>query len=299
MNLKKKYTLIVANLTFALSLIALSGGYAIASDLEQIKKQGVLRHIGTPYANFITGQGDGLDMEIMRRFANHLGVEYQFVQSDWGNLFADLTGNKIKPIGDTVDIKGKAPVRGDIIANGLTKLKWRQQVVNYSDPTFPTQVWAIARADFPQKPIASKGDIDQDIKAVKKLLKGKRVMGKEGTCLAPGLYGIDARVAQIINFPGSLNDIAPAIIKGEADIALLDVPDSLVALEKWPGKIKVLGPVSPQQEMGAGFRKSSPELLKEFNAFYAHLKTSGEYRMLIKKYYPAVFSYYPEFFRKN
>lgn len=299
MTIKRTIILAAQALALMLALVALAPVQAEASDLEQIRERGVLRHIGIPYANFVTGKGDGLDVEIMRRFAKHIGVKYQFVKSDWGSVFGDLTGKKVKPAGDSVEILGDVPIRGDVIANGLTKLAWRQQVVNYSEPTFPTQVWAISRADLPRKPITSSGDISVDIEKVKMLLKGERVMGKEGTCLAPGLYGIDNSLARIVNFPGSLNDIAPAVIKGEADIALLDVPDSLVAIDKWPGKIKVLGPVSPEQVMGAGFRKDSPELLKAFNAFYAKLRASGEYNALIRKYYPAVFRYYPDFFDKN
>jgi hypothetical protein len=35
-------------------------GFTIASgaDLKEVKERGVLRHLGIPYANFITGSGD-------------------------------------------------------------------------------------------------------------------------------------------------------------------------------------------------------------------------------------------------
>jgi len=270
---------------------------AAARDLDEVRQSGELRHLGIPYANFVTGQGDGLSVELMQRFAEHLGVAYRFVPSaGWGEIFGELTGTRVRPDGDDVEVLGKVEVRGDVIANGLTDLAWRRKVVDYSDPTFPTQVWCIARADFPAKPIASSGDIDKDIRAVMALLKGHHVMGKDGTCLAPGLYGIEAAAARASSFPGSLNDIAPAIIKGDADLALLDVPDSLVALEKWPGKIKVLGPISPEQTMAVGFRKDSPRLREAFNAFFTQLKASGEYRKMVMKYYPAVFGYYKAFF---
>ena len=267
-----------------------------ASDLDQVRKNGILRHLGIPYANFVTGRGDGLSVEVMQLFAKYLGVEYRFVQSNWKDLFGDLTGRKVKPVGDDVEFLGKTEIRGDVICNGLTKLAWREKVVNYSTPTFPTQVWCIVRADFPAKPIASSGDVDKDIKAVKQLLRGRRIMGKDGTCLAPGLYGIESYSKDVFSFPGGVNDMAPALIKGDAEVSLLDVPDSLVALEKWPGKIKVLGPLSPRQVMAVGFRKDSPELLKAFNDFYRELKLSGEYLRLVKKYYPAVFKYYRGFF---
>ena len=248
-----------------------------ADDLQQIKERGVLRHIGVPYANFVTGRGDGLDVEIMQRFAEHLGVKYEFVQSDWGHIFGDLTGDVVVPEGNQVEVTGRTDIRGDVIANGLTILPWREKVINYSTPTFPTQVWCVARADFPARPIASSGDIHKDIAAVKELIRGSSVMGKKGTCLVPGLYGIDSHLAEIVMFPGNLNDMAPAIIKGEADLALLDVADTLVALEKWPGKIKVLGPVSEEQLMGVGFRKKSPDLLAAFDDFLR--RASGKRRI--------------------
>lgn len=271
---------------------------AAAGDLEDVGKAGVLRHLGIPYANFIIDGDTGLDVEIMRLFARHLGVEYRFVRSDWDSVFGDLTGKTVEVEGDEVKVVGSAEIKGDVIANGMTELGWRRQLVNYSTPTFPTQVWCIARADFPAHPIRSAGDVDEDIKAVRELLRGRRVMGKDGTCLAPGLYDIESVAGEIVSFPGSLNDIAPAVIKGEADMALLDVPDTLVALEKWPGKLKVLGPVSERQWMGAGFAKDAPELLRAFNEFYAELRASGEFRRLVQKYYPAVFRFYPDFFEQ-
>ncbi|CCO22738.1 ABC transporter, periplasmic substrate-binding protein [Maridesulfovibrio hydrothermalis AM13 = DSM 14728] len=269
------------------------------SDLDRIKEMGVLRHIGVPYANFVTGQGDGLDVELMQHFARYLGVRYEFVESNWNRIFAELTGRIVKPAGNDVLVVGRAHIRGDVIANGLTILKWRKQVVNFSEPTFPTQVWCIARTGFPKNPIKSSGNIDQDIRATKALIKGHTVMGKENTCLAPDLYGIDAGRVNIFSFPGELKDMASAVIKGAAEITLLDVPDTLVALEKWPGKIKVLGPVSMKQLMAAGFRKDSPELLKAFNKFFAELNKSGEYLRMVQKYYPAVFFYYEDFFTRD
>ncbi|WP_419785466.1 transporter substrate-binding domain-containing protein [Pseudodesulfovibrio sp.] len=272
----------------------------LATDLDDIRARGELRHLGIPYANFVTGHGDGLSVELMKRFADYLGVRYRFVESaGWGEILGELTGTRIKPVGDGVKKLGKVEIRGDVIANGLTVLAWREKVIDYSEPTFPTQVWCISRADFPAMPIVSSGEVVKDIKAVKALLKGHHVLGKDGTCLAPGLYGIERLTDRITSFPGSLNDIAPAVIKGDADLALLDVPDSLVALEKWPGKIKVLGPISPEQTMAVGFRKSSPRLRETFNTFLAQQKASGEYRRLVVKYYPAVLGYYKSFFEER
>lgn len=269
---------------------------ADAKDLPEIKARGVLRHLGVPYANFVSGAGDGLDVELMQMFARHIGVRYQYVKTDWYTLITDLTGIKYKLIQNDVKILGKATVKGDVIANGFTQLDWRQQLIEFSTPTFPTQVWLVARADSPMQPINPSDDVQQDIAQVKQLLERRAVLGVAGTCTDPNLFDLGAAGATSRLFNGTLNELAPAIINGVADATILDVPDALVALEKWPGQIKVIGPVSPVQQMGLGFAKNTPLLRAAFNVFFEMSKADGTYRQLVKKYYPSAFLYFPKFF---
>ena len=268
-------------------------------DVSDIKERGVLRHLGIPYANFVTGSGDGMDVELVQLFAQHLGVKYEYVKTSWGAVIGDLTGEKVKPRGKDVEITGTVPVKGDIVANGFTILPWRQKVVLYSIPTFPTQVWIIARADSPMKPIKPVDNIQEDIAAVKALLNGRTILGMANTCLDPVLYGLEEAGTRVRLFHGNLNELAPAVINYDAEATLLDVPDALIALEKWPGKIKIIGPVSPVQNMACAFAKTSGDLRDAFNKFLEKCMEDGTYLRLVKKYYPAVFRYYPEFFKKK
>lgn len=267
-------------------------------DLNEIKARGALRHLGVPYANFVTGSGDGLDVEVMRLFARHLGVRYEYVETDWKRAFGDLTGTLVKSGSDDMDHAPKVPVRGDLIANGLTKLPWRQKLVDYSDPTFPTGVWLIARGENPRHPIASSGSVARDIETTKIMLKGSSVLVMESTCLDPKLYALDNKGLDLRYYRRStnLNEMVPAILNRDAEMTLLDVPDALIALEKWPGDIKVLGPISENQEMGVGFRKTSPDLRNAFNQFFAQIRRDGTYSALVRKYYPSVLRYFPGFF---
>ena len=269
---------------------------AQARDLADIQQEGVLRHLGVPYANFVTGDGLGLDVEVMQLFAQDIGVRYQYVKTNWKSVFGDLVGKQVKPDGENAKITGDVPIRGDVIANGLTILPWRQKVIDYSAPTFPSQVWLITYSASTINPIVPSGTINKDITAAKKLLTGKTVLGKANTCLDPSLYFLNDVNAVTQYFEGGLNELAPAIMKGEADTTLLDVPDALVALAKWPGQIKVLGPISPEQQMGVGFRKDSPALRQAFATFYSKIQQDGRYNQLVKKYYPDVFDFYPDFF---
>lgn len=299
MNRKKRVLFFATTLLCIAAMLGIiSWGSASGADLPEIKKRGVLRHLGVPYANFVTGSGDGMDVELVKRFAEHLGVRYEYVKTGWENVIGDLTGKKVKPKGSDVTILGEVPVKGDLIANGLTKIPWRQKVVDYSTPTFPTQVWLVAQADSTIEPIKPTGDIDKDIVQVKELLKDRCVLGKAKTCLDPSLYRLKETGAEVKLFSGNLNELAPAVIKGEAEATILDVPDALIALEKWPGKLKVIGPISSMQEMGVAFAKTSPGLREAFNRFFEKCKADGTYQRLVKKYYPGVFMYYPAFFEK-
>uniref|UniRef100_UPI00260028DB transporter substrate-binding domain-containing protein n=1 Tax=uncultured Thiodictyon sp. TaxID=1846217 RepID=UPI00260028DB len=149
---------------------------------------------------------------------------------------------------------GETPIRGDVIANGMTVIPWRAKVVAFAAPTFPTQVWLVSRADLAVSPIRPSAVLDKDIAATKALMPRRTLLGKANTCLDPELYDIKATGAKITMFKGTLNELAPAVINGESELTLLDVPDALVALQKWPGEIKVIGPVSERQDMAPAFR---------------------------------------------
>ena len=79
-------------------------------------------------------------------------------------------------------------------------------------------------------------------------------------------------------------------------MTLLDFPDIMVALDKWPGRIKIIGPISEEQRMAAGFRKGSPALREAFNDFLAQIKRDGTYMKLVRKYYPTAPRFMPAFF---
>ncbi len=270
---------------------------ATAGDLEDVMKSGVLRHLGIPYANFVTSDHDGLDVELMQAFAKHLGVKYRLVESTWGNIIADLTGKMVKPMGSDISISGDAPIKGDVIATGFTVLPWREKIVDFSEQTFPSGIWLIARGDAALTPISPTGSVVNDITLVKQILSGISVLGLGESCLDPDLYGIKATGARIQYFPSDrdLEEMIPSVMAKMADTTLMDVPVALVALAKWPGEIKVIGPLSVPQDMACAFSKKSPNLKQAFDAFFDKFKQTGRYRELVEKYYPSVFIYYPDF----
>jgi len=284
----------------ALLLTALFGlGIASGRDLQDVKAAGVLRHLGIPYANFVTGSDDGMDVEIIKGFAKHLGVRYEYVKEDWDTVIENLIGRKITVANSHAVLGAEVPIKGDLIANGLTILPWREEIIDFSAATFPSRIWLIARADSPLKPIKPSRNEVKDVERTRALLKNRKVLTLPKTCLDPGLYKLETAGATVVRHNGNLNEIAPFLINTKAETSILDVPDALIALEKWPGKIKILGPISANQLMAVGFTKQSPQLREAFNKYLEEIKKNGTYARLVKRYYPSAAYYFPDFFKKH
>jgi len=293
---------------WAFSILASLATSVSAHDLEDIKKSGVLRHIGVPYANFVSyiDQGSlqsltGLDVDIIKGFAKSLGVRYEYVPAQWSNAFGMLIGQDVEYKNNQLIMRDKMPIEGDLIANGVTILDWRFQIIDFSDDYFPSGVWLVSRTDTDLKPIVPTGSIEKDISMVKDLISHRNVLAMEHTCLDPNLYNLYDTDANIILPDGErqLNEMVPAILKKDAENTLLDISDTLVALEKWPGEIKVIGPISEHQKMAVAFRKDSPELRTAFNQYLDSIKKNGTYSKLIEKYYPSIYYFYNDYFSED
>lgn len=271
-----------------------------AADLKEIQARGELRHLGIRYANFVTGDGDGFEVELVKGFAKHIGVKYTLVYTDFYSVIKDLLGKNVVRKGDEVTLEGDFPVKGDIIATGFTVLPWREKVLLYSAPTFPSQVLLLARADAPYKPIKGSPDLAKDIAETKAIIGSKSLLVMERTCLDPANYNLKGKGIDLRAYTKNtnLNEMVPALLNGDAEFTLLDVPDALLDLQKWAGKIKVIGPISEEQQLAAAFPKSSPELRKAFDEYLKKIKADGTYDKLVQKYFPGIRRYFPDFFKK-
>jgi hypothetical protein len=286
----------VAKLARALVPALLLCTSAIAAD--EIKARGELRHLGIKYANFVTGAGDGFDVELIQGFSHHLGVKYRLVYSDFYTIMRDLLGQDVVREGATISLAGSFPVTGDIIATGFTVLPWRQAVLLYSEPTFPSQVLLIAPAQSPLRPIKASGDLMSDIRDTKALIGNRSLLVMGRTCLDPANYGLEGVGIDLKAYTKStnLNEMIPALLNKEAELTLLDVPDAISDLKRWAGQIKILGPVSEHQTLAAAFPRNAPNLRDAFNTYLHRIKADGTYDKLVDKYYSGIRRFFPEFF---
>ncbi len=272
-----------------------------AADLAEIKQRGEIRHIGIRYANFVTGAGDGFDVELMQGFAKRIGVSYKLVYSDFYSVIRDLLGKDVTRKNGEVTLTGNYPIKGDVISTGFTMLPWREAILQYSDPVLPSQVLLVAPAESDLQPIEDGADLAADIAKTRQAIGSRSVLVMEHTCLDPANYGL-VNVGldlKAYNKSTNLNEMVPAMLNKEAELTLLDVPDAILDLRKWAGRIKILGPISERQILATAFPKDAPALRNEFNAYLSDIKTSGIYDRLVDKYYPGIRRFFPEFFAKT
>lgn len=287
--------------SLAAVLLACLAPLALAADLKEIQARGELRHLGIRYANFVTGTGDGFEVELIQGFAKQIGVRYTLVYTDFYNVLRDLLGKDVVRKGDDVRLEGNFPVKGDLIATGFTVLPWREAVVLFSQPTFPSQVLLVARADSAFTPIKGSDSLSADIKATKSMIGKNSLLVMERTCLDPANYGLKGVGIDLKAYTRStnLNEMVPALLNREAELTLLDVPDVILDLRRWAGRIKVLGPISEHQELATAFPKDAPELRRAFDEYLLKIKADGTYDRLVDKYFPGIRRYFPEFFARK
>jgi ABC-type amino acid transport substrate-binding protein len=284
-------------LLFFMLLIWVTVPRPCSADLREVLASGVLRHLGVVHARFVTENSDGLDIELIQLFSRHLGVSYRYVESSWDRCILDLTG--CEPIrnsdGGEICSDASTSVLGDVVAHGMMVLPTHRDRVLLSDPVFPTQIWIMAGKDSAIRPITPTGDIQKDIAAVKSALQGHTVLSKTGGCLDPSLYGLQGCDVKAAHVQASPQDMVRAMLKSEAEAMLMEVPDALLALERYPQKLKVIGPISSPQVISCAFSRNSPELLQAFNVFLEECRRDGTLYRLAHRYFPSVLHYFPGF----
>jgi ABC-type amino acid transport substrate-binding protein len=282
----------------AAALAAFAALPAVGADLAEIRHNGKIRHIGIRYANFVTGAGDGFDVDLMKGFARHIGVGYELVYSDFYSVIRDLLGKDLVRTPEGLVLRGDFPIRGDVISTGFTRLPWREQFLLFSEPTFPSQVLLVAPAGSSLSPIHPSGNLARDIAATKALIGTHSLLVMEKTCLDPSGYGLSGNDVDLRALTAStnLNEMVPAMLRGTADLTLLDVPDVIRDLDQWSGQIKILGPISDPQVLATAFPKDAGDLRDAFNDYLRQIKQDGTYDALVAKYYPGVRSFFSDFF---
>lgn len=229
---------------------------------SNVKEEGELRcgaAIATPYVmkNPRNNEYGGFFVEMCRDFAEHLGVEATFIDTNWDNLVAGVQSG-----------------RWDL-AMALNETPERARAVSFSEAVSDYQVSFLYKSDNPKLPdsVENLEDIDQE---------GITIALMSGTVQDKAVTE-SVENATIMRLPG-MDETRLAVMSQRADV-LADANDTnLLFWHANPDWAKIMTPTPPLARQGVAFglNKSTPEAdIKVLNEFIAEKHAAGEIEAMI------------------
>lgn len=186
------------------------------------------------------GQFDGLDVAIVKTFANSLGVALEIhATQTFGELIPALLSGK-----------------GDLIASSMTITKDREKVVAFSQPYFPVVMMVVVRKDSTISNVSG--------------LSGKKAAITRGTIMEDRLKDIPG--VQYVDSPDSNAQYA-SVRNGKADYAVLDSTSVIGDISKFPD-LKIAFHFPERYDYGFAFSQGS-DLREAMNAHLSKMQESG------------------------
>lgn len=287
----KKNKLVLVAITIALAIGALTGCSSNASDkdganentgtpsvtqsaedttddaeetendlLAEIQERGKLL-IGTEgtYAPYTfhdeTGELVGYDVEVAKAVAEKLGVEAEFVESNWDSLIAGLDA-----------------VRYDVVFNQVTITDERLEKYDFSTP------YTISRAAL------IVGKDNTDITAFENL-KGK----KAAQALTSNYAALAEQYeAEIISADGNFSKAIELVSTGRADATINDQVSFYDFLKQQPeAPVKLVATLDDASSNAALIRKGNESLVEAINKAFEELSQDGTLSEISNKYFGA------------
>lgn len=225
-----------------------------AGTVEEVKarKKLIVLSYPHPYSAFVKemspGQYDGVDVKIMKTFANRLGVALE-----------------IQPVENLNElIPGLLAGKGDVLASGFSITKEREKVVSFSDPYFAVKVMVVTRKD---SSIATIED-----------LKGKKGSVVKGSSKETRLKSIPGAIAYHVENSTMHYD---AVASRKVDFALIDSPSWLANVDRLPDLKAALE--LPETEYYGYAVAPGSDLLPAINAHLKEMSESGMLYTLIRR----------------
>ncbi|GGH32406.1 amino acid ABC transporter substrate-binding protein [Paenibacillus segetis] len=228
-----------------------------SNSLEAVKASGKLR-IGTEgtYAPFTyhdtDGKLTGFDIEIAREVAKRLGVEPEFIETQWDGIFAGLDANRFDAVFNEVMIRDD-----------------RKEKYDFSDPYIVSRAVLIVPTDNTN--ITKFAD-----------LKGK----KAGQSLTSNLTDIAKENGAEIVATEGFSQAIDLLLSKRIDATVNDNLSYLDLKKQKPDvALKVVDELPDAAKSGALFKKGNTELVGAINQALADIKSDGVYLEISKKYF--------------
>lgn len=245
-----------------------------ADDLQEIifrQKLVVLTENSANSYFLYRGAQMGLEYEIIKEFAKHLGVALEMVL--------------VKDLDEIIDMLNDG--EGDLIACNLTVTKERAKKIDFSEPIMKTSQVLVQRKpdDWKQRP---KHSWKKEVITDPEQLIGKTVHVWKNSSYYNRLLNLQEELGDTIYIEKLEGDVIPEevigmVSKGSINYTVTDKNVALINRKFFPN-IDVDLSLSFKQRIAFGIRKTSPNLKQALNDWLKIFKKTSTYRFIKHKY---------------
>lgn len=230
--------------------------------LDEIKKSGKMRVglMGTyPPYNFLNANNevDGFDVDIAKEVAKRIGVQAEFVTTEWAGMIGGLE-------------KGKF----DVVVSQMTITDERKKTMDFSKPYIKNAVNVIVRED------------NNEIKSIEDF-KGKKVGVGLGT--NDEQYLREVAMPKVGDFEVvTYNDVITSLMDlntGRIDATVNNMFAIKPQIEKNNLKVKAVGEPIKEDFAGMAICKENPEFLAALDKALEDMKADGTYKNIFMKWF--------------
>jgi len=231
-----------------------------AADLETVS-DGVLT-VGSdiPFPPFEFREGGeltGYDVELVEEIASRLGLEVEWVPTDFDTIFTQLAGGRF-----------------DMVASATTITEERAQIVNFSEPYYRAQQALVVNAEQ-----------SGDIQSVADVGDGDVVAVQRGTTgLAWARENLEPQGAEVRAFPQA-PDTYIALEGGTVQAVIFDEPSAVEEAKTRP-VLQVVEAIDTGEDYGLGVNPANEPLLDAVNEALAEMIDDGTYQQIYETWFP-------------
>lgn len=257
--MKKKNIMILLCMMVALLVMVTGCSKEEQNSLERVIESGELIVVGSggypPFNYMEEGVVVGFDVEVGREIANRLGVELNYVTSDWDGL-----------------IEGLRNKRYDAILGSMAITDSRLEVVNFSIPYYYSGAQLFVRTD---SGISKANE-----------MKDKKIAVATGTNFVEDAKAIGAEVS----FYQDDNATVMELISNRVDGVITDRLVGLQAMKEIAGgeKIQMADSLLRLESMGIAFNQDDTELLEEVDRILQEMHDDGTLTKLSQEWMDGV-----------
>lgn len=251
-KIKRMITMLICTL---LVFTVMGCGSKEEDSLERVKEAGKLTVVGSggyPPFNYIDdGEVVGFDVEVGAEIAKRLGVELDYVTSDWDGL-----------------IEGLRSSRYDGILGSMAITDERLKVVDFTTPYYYSGAQLFTTTD------SNITDVSE--------MEGKAIAVATGTNFAQDAEELGAEVTYYQDDNATMMEL----VNGRVDGVITDRIVGITAMKELSGgeNIQIVGELLRLESMGIAINKGDSELLEQVDEILEEMHADGTLTQISQKW---------------